>query len=266
MRCSFVVGLLNRLLDQGVIDRAQSTVAVCAGESDKRVLADVGFRDVTLTNVDVASGTMLHGSAVTPGSWIEADSHELPFDDGAFDLAFVSDGLHHCRSPHRAVTEMFRVARVGIVVIESRDSLAMRLAEWLTYTDAYEFNGRLLETREQGGVDFGPVPNFVYRWTEREFEKLLSSYDPAHDNQFMYFYGLHLPERLRGVRLAKLAASLVTAVSPQQGNTFGMVALKGPVKGYLTGAEDGLRLRDDVRGPQVQRSSASPSRKRHRIR
>ncbi len=50
----------------------------------------------------------------------------------------VHAGLHHCGSPHRALLEMYRVARKAAVVFEARDSLMMRSAVALGFTNDFE--------------------------------------------------------------------------------------------------------------------------------
>jgi ubiquinone/menaquinone biosynthesis C-methylase UbiE len=270
--------VLETLVHEGRLAADESLLVVCAGESDVQILSACGFGDVTYTNIDLDRGTRLHGlnteTDVHGSKWQEADAHSLPFADGSFAGCLVADGLHHCQMPHRVVTEMYRVARRSVVVIESRDSLLMRGASRLGLTAPYEINGRLLETRSAGGMNFGPVPNFVYRWTERDFEKLLLTFDPAHRPLFEYFYGVSLPPGLEGTkgRVLEAAAEMVRRVAPRQGNTFAMVATKPgtTLQPYLQDGPSGAVLRDDVRTPgdvaRVMRQMNGPDRSRHVVR
>lgn len=258
VRRPFAEQVLRELLDDGVLRREARIVAACAGQDDRDLFADLGFHHVTLTNVDVGTGTAVHGADPAYGSWEQSDVHALPHPNGHFDFAWVSDGLHHCRAPHRAVTEMYRVSRYGVIIVESRDSLLMRSAVHLGLTDDYEFNRRLLDTRTHGGVDFGAIPNFVYRWSEREFEKLIRTFDPEHDQSFRYFYGLSLPARITHRRAARMVRDAVLQLAPRQGNTFAMVALRGPVKRYLN--EAGTALNARVSGPEAQRYRSASRR------
>jgi SAM-dependent methyltransferase len=276
MRQDFASSVMRDEIARGTFGPDDSFVAICAGQGDQALFEGLGLPNVTLTNIDIESGNVLgHTGAAAPAPetapsqssahWEQADAQAMPYEDGRFDVAFVSDGLHHCRSPHLAVTEMYRVARKAVVVIESRDSAVLRAAMKARMTFAYEFNGRLLQGREHGGVDFGPVPNFVYRWTEREFEKLLSTYDPAHVIDFSYHHGLSLPKRLGAKPGVNLLANGVARVVPRQANTFAMVAKRGELKPYLHESGDGaLRLRDDVKGPKAQ-LAARPGESRHHV-
>lgn len=45
-------------------------------------------------------------------------AYELPFADGAFDVVWSSNLLHHLDQPQRAVAELARVARRAVVVLE----------------------------------------------------------------------------------------------------------------------------------------------------
>lgn len=44
------------------------------------------------------------------------DAHELPFQDGTFDVVASKQTLPHFRDPVRALAEMMRVARRGVIV------------------------------------------------------------------------------------------------------------------------------------------------------
>src|SRR5690606_22446416 len=94
---------------------------------------------------------------------------------------------------HRALLEMVRVASRGVLVIEARDSWAMRRATQLGIAVDYELPAVAANNYGSGGVANGPIPNYVYRWTEREVEKTLASAYPEGKQSIRYFYGLDLP-------------------------------------------------------------------------
>ena len=52
-------------------------------------------------------------SLVTPRLY---DGERLPFDDGAFDLAYAVDVLHHCPDPLRAIDDMARCSRRYLLI------------------------------------------------------------------------------------------------------------------------------------------------------
>ena len=113
-------------------------LVVAGGGADRDAFLAAGFENVTISNIDDSGAD----DAYAPYAWSYADAEALPFDDGSFDWAVVSAGLHHCASPHRALLELYRVARRGLLAIESRDSLLMRLALRLGAAEPLRVDGR----------------------------------------------------------------------------------------------------------------------------
>ena len=106
----------------------------------------------------------------------------------------------------------------------------LRLAERLGLAERYEVDAVIGNDFIYGGVNNGPVPNFVYRWTERELAKTLASFDPTGPQEVRFFYALNLPERdnLAG-RLLRFGAPAIQAAArlfPRQCNSFAMIATK----------------------------------------
>src|SRR5262245_10831139 len=108
----FYVSVLTRLLIEGVLSLTDRVLVVCGGPFDAHVMALIGFKDAVVTGLADAER--------------QEDAEALSFDNGAFDVVIVHAGLHHCFSPHRALLEMYRVARKCVVAFESRDSLMIR--------------------------------------------------------------------------------------------------------------------------------------------
>src|SRR5262249_51172103 len=114
--------VLGRLLRDGEINRDARLLVVCGGKLDHDVLRDLGFRHVTISNLD---GRM-NEQSFAPFAWSYQDAEALAYPDDAFDFVLVHAGLHHCHSPHRALLEMYRVARRGLLAFEARDGWLMR--------------------------------------------------------------------------------------------------------------------------------------------
>ena len=229
MRPVFVNSILRSLQAEGRLSSAHSVLAVCSGLAEHALFQSCGVVQVTLSGLDPS----VTPERVAPFAVERADARKLPFKDGSFDYVFVSDGLHHCDSPHRALLEMYRVARAGVIVVESRDSAVQRLAERLMWPrQTYELAAVEGNGGTCGGVNYTSVPNFVYRWTEREFEKTISCYDPTGAPGFRYYYGFNPPNRsYSGVmhyayRITLWAASVVARVFKRQSNSFCMIAFK----------------------------------------
>lgn len=243
----FAAATLNSL----GLDPDARLLAVCAGTEDWELLSSVGFTNVVVSNLDEAFAPL-----VPDGAWSYQDAQSLTFDDRSFDWVFVSEGLHHCRSPHRALGEMYRVCREGIVAIEARDSALMRLAVRMGMADAYELAAVADQGFHTGGLDNTSVPNHVYRWTESEVVKTLRSYDPTGDPRIEFRYGLRLPtaeatgrrRRLAG-QLAKPALTLLCTLFKRQSNQLAVIARR-PTDLYpwLHRVEGQIQFNPDYRG------------------
>jgi SAM-dependent methyltransferase len=164
------------------------------------------------------------------------DVERLGFEDGAFDFVVVHQGLHHCHSPHRGLLEMYRVARVGMLAFEPRDTRLVRLGVRLGFGQEYEISAVAGNGLLAGGVGNSATPNFVYRWTEREIEKTIRTFSPAGRVEVRYFSALRVPkERIRSMKNRLVAGSfavLLPAVRlfarafPGQSNCFAFAVRK----------------------------------------
>jgi ubiquinone/menaquinone biosynthesis C-methylase UbiE len=214
------------LVERGDLRTDMSVVVVGGGELDRTVLASRGFTDVTLTNLDPAQGEV-------------EDAEALSYEDGSFDFGIVSAALHHCRSPHRALLELYRVTRVGVLALEARDSTLMRLANRMGVAEEYELTVVAAEGFRAGGVANSPVPNYVYRWTEREVEKTISSAAPERRHRFVWFRELELPVSIleatgkRAWRFARWPLRALVTVFPGQANLFAFAVLKEGLQPWM---------------------------------
>jgi SAM-dependent methyltransferase len=212
----FYCGVLRQLLASGRMSISDSVLVVCGGPLDEKVMKLVGFSEAIITNLDSTQD--------------EQDAERLTFKDKSFDVVIVHAGLHHCFSPHRALLEMYRVARKVVVAFESRDSLTMRTAVRLGLTLDYETDS--VTSDGKGGVAETGTPNFVYRWTERDVIKTIASFDPTREPSVEFFYDLRIPfHRLGGIsrHIGSLLDPLSKAfavVLPSQCNEFAFAISK----------------------------------------
>lgn len=226
----FYIDVLGRLVSAGTISVSDSVLVICGGPLDEAVVKQIGFSDFTVTNLD--TGLANH----------RQDAENLSYDDGSFDIVIVHAGLHHCYSPHRALLEMYRVARKCAVAFESRDSLLMRTAVRLNLTLDYEVNSIIDGAR--GGVADTGIPNFIYRWTERDVMGTIASYDPARIPNIKFFYDMRIPIQrfarsgnyiLRAIGLIIEPLSKIFAkIAPKQCNEFAFAVSKsGPMQPWI---------------------------------
>lgn len=222
----FYVDVLRRLLRAGELSTSTRVLVVCGGTHDRDALLACGFRDVTVSNLD----ERMRGDEFAPFAWSFQDAERLSLPHGAFDVVVAHNGLHHCRSPHRALCEMHRVARQGVLVFEPFDGLLSRLAVRAGMGQEYEVAAVFDNGFTFGGVQNTAVPNFVYRWTEAEVRKTVASLAPEGRHRFRFFHAVRLPlGRLRVARgltlpLAIAAVlpvlALARLVAPRLANNF----------------------------------------------
>jgi len=201
------IDFYRRTISVWLPDRHASVLVVGAEGNDIDVFRDLGYTDVMLLNLERRGPDLPEGWRFTTGN-----GHDLPFPDAAFDAVVTHATLHHCRSPHRALLEMYRVARRTVIFIEARDSLLMRWAERLGLTQSYEVTAVFYNGGTRGGVDDTGVPNYVYRWTEREVEKTIATAAPHLRHGIDYRYGLALPQTPKVMRHAPLRAALISGL------------------------------------------------------
>ena len=178
------VEFYRRTIAAWIADPEATVLIVAAGSTDYQVFSSLGFTRVTISNMD----TRMTGSEFGPFSWSFQNAEQLEFADGSFDYVIVHAGLHHLSSPHRGLTEMYRVARLGAGLFEARDSSTMRWMLRMKLTHEYEHAAVFHNGGRYGGVNNTGVPNYVFRWTEREIEKTIASYAPALRHRFRVFW------------------------------------------------------------------------------
>jgi SAM-dependent methyltransferase len=228
----FYSDTLRKLLRSGEIDLTMRVLVVCGGDRDRDALHQCGFRHVTISNLDVR----MRGDEFAPFQWSYQDAEHLTFADDQFDLCIAHSGLHHCRSPHRALIEMYRVAKVGVLVFEPYDGPFARLGVLLNIAQEYEVAAVFDNDLAFGGLQNTEVPNYVYRWTEIEVRKSIQSYAPFGRHRFSFFYATRVPwSRFRllknkvylGLALTSIAlVRLVGLVFPRVCNNFAFFVLK----------------------------------------
>jgi ubiquinone/menaquinone biosynthesis C-methylase UbiE len=172
-----------------ILDK-NSSILVCGGEQvDRDTFKKAGFLNVTISGLD----TRMKSDDFAPFKWKYENAESLSFNNGSFDYVVIHDAIHHSSSPHKVLTEMYRVAKKGILAFESRDSVIMRFLEKFGFTQIYENSSVYFNNCKYGGVNNTDIPNFIYRWTEREIEKTIQSYAPYCQHKFAYKYGNSFP-------------------------------------------------------------------------
>lgn len=210
-----------------LITDKNSSILICGGgHLDKTIFEMLGFINVTISNID----TSMKGDEYAPFKWKFDDAESISFLPNSFDYVVIHAAIHHTFSPHRVITEMYRVARKGFLAFESRDSLIMRFFERYGITQTFEHSAVYYSDCKYGGVNNSEIPNYIYRWTERELEKTIQSYAPYCKHKFVYKYdsafpfspGLENKGQLKTILLLLLNPFYIVFVKlfPKQQNLF----------------------------------------------
>jgi ubiquinone/menaquinone biosynthesis C-methylase UbiE len=185
----------------------------------------------------------MNTSEFLPYEWSYQDAEQLNFEDDHFDFSIVHAGLQCCQSPHRALVEMYRVSKFGLIVFDSLDNVTARIGVHLRLGQEYAIAGVAGNEYVFGGVKNTPIPNYNYRWTKREIEKTIQSYAPIGKHKFMYFYEFRINWSRAGLTKSRLLyavfvlvaplVKLFTLIFPRQCNNFAFVVLKPELPGGL---------------------------------
>ncbi len=235
----FYEEVVRDLQQAGVLSTRMEVLVLCGGEVDKVVLQRCGFDRVVISNVDDRPKPQ----QFAPFEWRHEDAERLSFADESFDFCIVHSGLHHCYSPHRALLEMYRVARKGLLLFEPYDNLVTRLGVRLNFGQEYEHASVCANKCHHGGVGNSEIPNYVYRFTEQEIIKTINCNAPYAKHDIRFFHRLQVPWtqlRLRRnkaryylLRLAQPVLKLLEFCAPKQSNNFAALVLKPELPGAL---------------------------------
>ncbi len=136
---------------------AWTALVVCGGVGGEGILLQrAGFGNVTVS--DFSQNSLSIAARLAPQlktRLLNAESLDLA--DGSFDLVIVQDGLHHLPRPVLGFTEMLRVARRGVIIVEPYRSLV----------------GALIGTEWE---KIGDATNFVFRWDRGLIQQVVKSY------------------------------------------------------------------------------------------
>jgi SAM-dependent methyltransferase len=102
----------------------------------------------------------------------EGDLHDLPFEDDAFDVAWMSSVLHHEEQPLDALAEMARVTRPGglVAVLDGDTGGSFPCLPW---PPAFELRLRAADLRAQEDSYGGTLPYHFSGFTGRALPRLL---------------------------------------------------------------------------------------------
>ena len=174
------------------IDKKSNFLLISASINEVKILKDLGYLNFSITYHDEnEKKQFLDYGFKENTNLFKSDLRDLTFKDNSFEYVVTNATIHHIDLPHKAITELYRVAIKGVLIIESNDSLAMRLAAKMKLAEEFEVSS-INEDKNSGGLLDTAIPNYVYRWTEKEILKLLKSFDPINVNLVIFDYASDL--------------------------------------------------------------------------
>jgi SAM-dependent methyltransferase len=170
------VSMMNVLCDR-ILNRENLSLLVLGGSDDDiHSLRQLRFSNVILSNLSVSPDGSECARSVDGRPMLAIDAEDMAVPNSSYDLVFAHEVLHHCRSPHRALCEMLRVARRYVMFMEPNDSLVMRSLVRMGFSFPYELPAVIDHGGRSGGVRDSAVPNFIYRWNRNEVCKAVASF------------------------------------------------------------------------------------------
>ncbi len=110
-----------------------SVLEVCCGSgmmSEKFARAGATVTGIDFSPAAIARASVRARRSGFPSRFLVADAENLAFLDRSFDVVAVHDGLHHLDDPWRAIREMARVARRGVLILDPAQAVLTKLAIW----------------------------------------------------------------------------------------------------------------------------------------
>lgn len=109
------------------------------GSGSGRVLNEVGKFEPSMQRIGIEPSLALlkrPSSTADTATLVAGDGNQLPLRDATVDMACAFAVLHHVPDPRQVLSEMLRVARVGIFVSDSNNfgqggALTRRLKQWI---------------------------------------------------------------------------------------------------------------------------------------
>ena len=162
------------------INKKSSILIIGASEREYDLFKNLQYENFTLSNFN--PDTTKYSYKI-----IHVDATKIDFNDSSFDYVITHACIHHMRKPHLAILEMYRVSKIGTLIIEGNDSWLMRVSAKLRMSEDFEVSS-VDKNNKLGGVEESGIPNYVYRWNERELFKTLSSYEPDIQHKIYFNY------------------------------------------------------------------------------
>ena len=177
-----------------------------AGDLDREIFDGLGYKNVTFSNIENSNEKKLN---------FYENIHDIKLKNNSYEYCIAHACIHHSSKPHQAIIELFRVCSKGSLIIEANDSFISRVACKLKLSEEYELSA-VKKNITNGGVDNTSIPNYVYRWTEREIIKLMKSFRPDLKHKIFFDYSFHI--KFTQSKVIKIFFDIIFLIFPKQKN------------------------------------------------
>ena len=219
----------------GLLPEQWTTLVVCGGVGGEGTyLANRGCQSVVVSDFS-AHALEICARRDPRLRTLQLNAEALDLPDNSFDVVLVQDGLHELRRPVLGLTEMLRVARRAVAVIEPHGGIVARML------------GTVWERHEGDDGTGGSGKNYVFRWNARLFSDVARSYllDEAKDVNVIRFWDHNVTIRRvadlagggrRGLLAARTTYGVLDGVLPWMGNAMvGIVTKSMALKSSASG-------------------------------
>ena len=193
-------------LNKNIKNRNSKILVLGAGKLDKKVFEELQYKNFYLSNIESSTENDLN---------FFNNLHDLKLENESYDYCVAHACIHHSSKPHNAILELYRVSSKGVLIIEANDSMISRLACKFGFSEEYEISA-IKKNITYGGVDNSNIPNYVYRWTEREIIKLIKSFEPKIKHKIKFDYGYHI--KFTQILMIKFLFKIFFYIFPKQKN------------------------------------------------
>ncbi|PUV23006.1 class I SAM-dependent methyltransferase [Sphingobacterium athyrii] len=137
---------------------------------DARYLLDQNIQDVTASDLDDSFLKVSHEEEFIK-DFSAQNAESLTLEDESVDYILCKESYHHFPRPYAALYEMIRVARKAIIIIEPQDPISKMPSLLYLANLLGRINDRTINKIWKNRFSYEKVGNFVYKVSEREFEK-----------------------------------------------------------------------------------------------
>ena len=140
--------------------------------TDANALLSLGVKNVMCT--DISDKLLRIGNENGfINQYSEENAENMSLENERFDFVLCKEAYHHFPRPHIALHEMFRVAKLGVILIEPCDSKISTPFIDILFPFIKKIRRKILKREyDDSGHAFEPVGNYVFSVSERELEKV----------------------------------------------------------------------------------------------